>query len=137
MWVYQAAYDHISKLIKSSVLYFIIKLVVKSRWPWYDNTYDITPVTHTWRDWKKCLHKYFMGCRVYGKTCSTMLFKILPFRSRVYLFQYCSFQILPGSLVHTDCHRAFTILSQLGPQHFTGNSLRNLEGPDGVTKTGY
>ncbi|KCZ81223.1 hypothetical protein H312_01369 [Anncaliia algerae PRA339] len=58
--------------------------------------------------------------------------KFLPSRSRADLFSFFSTWILPGSIVHTDCHRSYATLSTLGFTHFTVNHSRNLVGPDGI-----
>lgn len=40
--------------------------------------------------------------------------------------------ILPGSTIHTDCHRSYATFNDLGFTHLTVNHSRNLVGEDGV-----
>lgn len=69
------------------------------------------------------------GVDIFSRKC---FLKFLPSRSRNDLFHFLNEWILPGSIVHTDCHRSYMTLSSLGFQHFTVNHSRNLVGPDGT-----
>lgn len=120
-------------LFRSSLLYFMDKNSKKVGGSGVVIHFDETPITH--RHGLQGTHApsntvWVVGCiDIHTRNC---FLKFLPSRSRDDLFHFLNLWILPGSIVHTDCHRSYATLSSLGFTHFTVNHSINLVGPDGT-----
>ncbi|KCZ77606.1 hypothetical protein H311_01380 [Anncaliia algerae PRA109] len=95
--------------------------------------FDETPITHrhglTGRHNRSNTVWVVGAVDIFSRKC---FLKFLPSRSRSDLFHFFTTWILPGSVVHTDCHRSYNTLNTLGFTHFTVNHSRNLVSPDGI-----
>jgi transposase-like protein len=95
--------------------------------------FDETPITHRHAGIGRSSSSNTVwvvgGVDIYTRKCSL---KFLPSRSRSDLFLFLNEWILPGSVVHTDCHRSYHTLSSLGFTHFSVNHSRHLVDENGI-----
>lgn len=95
--------------------------------------FDETPITHRHgilgRHQRSNTVWVVGAVDIYTKKC---FLKFLPSRSRNDIFSFLTQWILPGSIIHTDCHKSYATLSSLGFRHFTVNHSKNLVEPNGI-----
>lgn len=120
-------------LFRSSITCFLDKFSNKVGGSGVVIHFDETPITSRHGDIGRNIPSntvWVVGAvDIYSRKC---FLKFLPSRSREDLFRFLTEWVLPGSVVHTDCHRSYLTLSSLGFEHFTVNHSRNLVGPDGI-----
>ena len=121
------------KLFRSTLESFTEKYSSKLGGPGVVIHFDETPITkrhgYTGRHAPSTTVWVVGAVDIHSRKC---FLHFLPSRSRNDLYQFIEKWILPGSTIHTDCHRSYSTLSSMGFTHLTVNHSRTLVSPDGT-----